>query len=546
MSGLQQQDTLSAPGHASRAWNTLNIGCWGRRCELTTVWKRALPWTTLTMAFLLVVCIPSDRSIWIDEAQTARYAAEPTLAGAVENLGTEIAQSDAQMPLAMLSAWVGGKLLGTSEWALRAPNIGWAIIAIIGMWLTARRLGLPGLELAFALHPFVWLYVDEARPYAMQLAAASWLLFGLVDFVDRRATGRVWIWAWAIGGVVISGASMLGLVIVAAVSLVLVGVVVRESWSIPRTSLPLIAAGTAVLTAIAGYYVWTLSRGVGVLALSTGAGGGKLWIPGLQNVGFALYEFGGFAGLGPARQDLRVFGLTGGLDAFVSLMKPYASQLVALLVTNAVLLFVWAQQLRRSPERTVLGAITIVPVIAGALLFILSSWMSFPFWGRHLAGVLPFLLTGGALALKTGSRTLRIGLVCSLAVCYSYSSFELRYDTRHSKDDYRTAALLAKRALGEHRYVWWSADAGAARYYGLPLTHDGGDRSAARVLMNPTVAEVEAASLPDVALLSKWDLYDRTGALRRVLDEHGFTVSRELTAFSVWERKRHEQTHAAH
>lgn len=499
--------------------------------------QRVLPWATLSIALLLTVFIPSNQSLWIDEAQTAYYASEPTFAGVMHKLvAAEDYASDAQMPFGVLGAWVGARILGTGEWQLRAPNIAWAMAAVIGIWLTSRRIGLPGLELVFALHPFVWLYVNEARPYAMQLAAASWLLFAVVDLIYRRGPGRAWIAAWSVSVVVLGGSSMLGLVMVAAASLVMLIVLKKFSWPIPRWSLLPISTAVTILMALSGYYLWTLSRGIG---------GAKLWVPGLANIGFAMYEFAGFAGLGPGRQELREFGRTQEVRALVTLMKPYAFQLFTLLVASAVVLVVWARQVRRSPVPMILGAVTAVPIIATTLLFILSSSVGFPFWGRHLTGVLPFVLAGGALALKAEARVLRVCLACALVCCYGFSSFQLRYASRHAKDDYRTAAGLAKTALGEQRRVWWSADTAAAAYYGLPLTKTAGNWSAARVLMNPSLVDVQDESLPDLALLSKPDVYDRNGALRRVLDAHGFRVTRELPAFSVLEKSHRAHADAA-
>src|SRR5205809_1270715 len=207
----------------------------GENVSSRSTLQRIAPWAALLIALLLTLFIPSHDSLWLDEAQTASYAAQPTFADVLRKLATD-SQSDAQMPLGMMSAWFGGRILGTGEWELRAPNIAWAIVAILGLWMTARRLRLPGLELLFAVHPFLWFYANEARPYTMQLAAASWLLFGVVDCIHRRATGRVWIWALAMGAIVVAGASMLGLVMVASVLVVLTVIIMKESWFIPRSS----------------------------------------------------------------------------------------------------------------------------------------------------------------------------------------------------------------------------------------------------------------------------------------------------------------------
>jgi hypothetical protein len=484
-----------------------------------------LSWLSLSIALLLTVLIPSDQSLWIDEAQTARYAAEPTFSGVIEKLSAATDnQSDAQMPLGVMSAWGAARVLGTGEWDLRAPNIAWAMIAVVGLWQTARRIRVRGLELVFAVHPFVWFYVNEARPYAMQLAAGSWLLFALVDLLHAGPYSRRWVWAYAVSALVLGGASMLGLVAVAAVSLVMLAVIHRRSWSVPRASWLPIAVTVTILTTLSGYYLWTLARGVG---------GAKLWSPGLGNIALAVYEFAGFAGIGPSRQEIRDLSRTGALFD-VSVVAPFVVPALALGLAIAVIAFAWIRQLR-APNRDVLVSITAVPVIAVAVLFVASIAVGFPFWGRHLAGVLPFVIAGGALALSAQPRLVVSCVTLALVASYGYSSAQLRYSARHSKDDYRTAAYVAKAALDEGRSVWWSADTGAAIYYGVPLTRTE-DRSAARALLNRTPAEVRAAALPDIALMSKPDIYDRSGSIAEVLQEHGYSVTRELQAFSLWER----------
>src|SRR5205814_16012 len=46
--------------------------------------------------------------------------------------------------------------------------------------LIGRQLKLPWLLLVFLVHPFVWYCTNEARPYALQICAGAWLLYGII------------------------------------------------------------------------------------------------------------------------------------------------------------------------------------------------------------------------------------------------------------------------------------------------------------------------------------------------------------------------------
>src|SRR5439155_14546466 len=79
------------------------------------------------MVFALAV---SNQSFWIDEASTAHKAITPTLKAWWERLRAE-GTSNLQLPLYMLYAWAWEKMLGPEEWALRAGNIPWVVLALV-------------------------------------------------------------------------------------------------------------------------------------------------------------------------------------------------------------------------------------------------------------------------------------------------------------------------------------------------------------------------------------------------------------------------------
>lgn len=468
-------------------------------------------------AALLVLAAPSTASLWIDEAATARLAAKPTLAEwSADMLGGRY--SEHQMPLSMFVAWLGGQTLGTSEWQLRVVNILWGMAAVGAAFLIGRRMELPGLPLLFALHPFFVAYMNEARPYAMQIAAGAWLLYGLLDFIDHKGGELRWPWAFALGGITLCGSSLLGVIPFAAVSTVMGFLAIRHGCKIEMKAWIIVAGTLALLFPLGLFYLWTLSRE---------AGGARLWSVGVGNVVFALYELGGFTGLGPSRIQLREIALLPRAEAS-RLVAPFLPGLLCL--SGSYLIVLSSLWRRRAEEMKLpLRATLAAAVLMSGMLILLAWTVRWPFWGRHLAAAFPFFILPLAMAVRAAwhARVLGRGAVVALILLLAVSSASLRFGAMHARDDYRAAAAIAREAMLENQRVWWLADRSAAVYYGVPLAALGS-------FDHFTPGELRAAPPPDLVILSKPDVYDSTGMIRAYLREARFEMVQTLPAFTIW------------
>jgi hypothetical protein len=118
------------------------------------------------------------------------------------------------------------------------------------------------------------------------------------------------------------------------------------------------------------------------------------------------------------------------------------------------------------------------------------------------------------------------------------SAISLRWAPRHAKDDYQQAAAIAQAAVSAGQHVWWCADEIGGRFYGLALpprlTMDGPGK--ARLLLNPSAADLAGKPSPDLLVLSKVDLYDNAGALRDYLKQEGYRQTQTLPAFTFWRK----------
>ena len=483
----------------------------------------------LLAVVVLAALMPSAESLWIDETSTVRFAEQATLSDFAALFHAEKG-SEVQMPLGMLAFWGWQKLAGSSEWALRALNIGWTLLAAWALFLTGKRLRLPLLPLWFIVQPFLWYYANEARPYVMQIAGSAWLLHGMITAVQTRAAGSSWAASFLLGALLMAGASLLGAVpLFSAVVLTGGGLMILRARP-SRAALLILGLGVLLLAPLGLYYLHTLKQG---------AGGAKIWTVGGVNAAFAGYELAGFSGLGPGRLEIRE-AARAGTAALLGVLKPFGPGLAALAFLYAVL----GVRLKNAfpPARSPALALTLLQAgLTLALLAAAALLVKFPFWGRHLAPVLPcvaVLIAWCADRLArdfSGSPQARLvpALLFTLLLA---SSLSLRFADRHRKDDYRLAVGIAREALGEGLQVGWAADEVTARYYRAPFD---APRGPGRLYaLHPGQPDLFAADLagpaPDLVILSKPDLFDPQGRLAGWLRDQRYERRYHLHGFVVW------------
>ena len=144
------------------------------------------------LTVLLVLFATSSESLWIDEGDTACYATQQSLTDWSRHLLGDRA-ADCQFPLYMFLVWAWAKVAGSSEYALRSLNVVFALVAISAFALLGRSLKVPKLWLALLIQPFFWFYLNEARPYMLQLAAGAVLLTGLLLLLNGRRQPASWV-----------------------------------------------------------------------------------------------------------------------------------------------------------------------------------------------------------------------------------------------------------------------------------------------------------------------------------------------------------------
>jgi hypothetical protein len=498
----------------------------------------------LAAAFFAV----TSQSLWIDEANSAVKAIAPRWKDFLEAMHTERG-SDLQMPLYMAALWAWEKIVGSSEFALRAMNIPMFVIALatVAFALSTQS----GLRTSFCIFatvsPMAWAYLDEARPYILQFMCSTMIMVGLVNLSmeGRRASLRNAALV-SCGILLLCGSSLMGVIYSFLFGLAFVVMWLKVepiTATIRRPGIWALALGAVIVLAfLASYYMWTLNVG----ARASGVGRTNP-----MSMGFCAYELLGFSGLGPGRAELRD-NPNGALRQFIPLLALQALTLGAFLVTSIK----WVTPAISGPRLGALIPITASVVASAVAVTLIGIIADFRIIGRHLMPLLPFFLLAMSwcawiLWIRRGVFTR--GIVVAILAVSLVSSLSLRLSTRFAKDDYRNAAATAREALAAGKIVWWAADGAGASYYDVALTDDSGTMGCQKSdgIKNPFVDSYTGSayiaakitknrleSLPqaDIVILSKNDVYDPAGNLRAWMDINNFKKSASYQSFGIWKR----------
>ncbi|MCX7590211.1 MAG: hypothetical protein N2255_01145 [Kiritimatiellae bacterium] len=484
----------------------------------------------LVLPLLLIPWMISNQSLWIDEGETAFFATRPDFCSWWSELLT-FPLSGVQMPAYMFGVWGLGRLGLTSEWGLRAQNALWITLAVLALWRLGPKLDAPWLGMVLVVCPFVWAYADEARPYALHIACGAWLLSGMVDFVNNEAKGTAWAIQIGLASVLLCASHLVGFFPVISAGICLLILALCRRWRLTRVALTLLMSCGLVIGLFAIYYLGTLHRGIERP---------RIWRAGLHNVLFSIYEFAGFSALGPPRHELREWLASGDWQAILAAVERSA---LAWLLLGACYLVILRPAATRSFLRRVPLSLRVCFAWLSLSLIMLSGvcvMFGFPFWGRYLAALFPcaVMVVGHVVAAGIEQvRWQRPALVIITTVLF-LGSMNLRWNPRHRKDDYRSAAIVALNGLRSGRTVWWAAAALAGGYYGVPLGWPMSEQDPnCALLYSPlSVAEVRPA-MPDLVILSKPSIFDSHGTVRAFVRQKNFCLAYRFNAFEIYARK---------
>jgi hypothetical protein len=495
-----------------------------------------------TYHWIILVCLPSvvaisSSSIWIDEGVTVYLASQSSLSG----MFTEILSSNGseiQMPGYMVYMWGWVKLFGVKEITLRASNLPFLILLLFSILLLPRKNEFKIISiLLICMSPLVAYYMNEARSTISLFSFSGISLCGTILFCDgsqrqARLGKVVTILSITLGACF----NLLAFFVIPAIgAFVLVHYWILKS-NPPRIHQLLKAAlvSASFLLPLSVYYLWTFARG----------SGGMRERPTLLNICYAVYEFVGFGGVGPPRNDLR--------QSFsVLTFEPYVLPIMLFgLVIFGVFTVLLLEKRRNGLFHSVIGEPFLMGFVAGLFLFsVMSFVVSFRFWGRHLLFIYPFVMFFVSRVLvdifgdaNSKHRSLKI-LLAFFAGFWLYSDFNLRFVEAYQKENYRLAVRTAVELKRPTGAILWVGSPNAAAYYGLDfpeLKQPEGWRviQDAMDVKNRSKSEVDMIVRENreavLVVFAKDDLFDREHAWRDYVAVHQPRCSFSGRDFSIY------------
>lgn len=488
-----------------------------------------------TTAILCFLAITND-SIWIDEGWSAWPASVASMEDFVQDTMLGTRNSIAQTPLHNLYLWGWARLFGMSEVSLRGSNVPFLLLFFFALQTGSIRLfGSRWGWMILAASPFLWFYVNEARPYIAVMAFTTIATLSLLFYINDTDLQRPWApWICIFSCFILCAVHMLCVFLIPAIIAgLLVGIGYKRpnlqeifrDWFYPALLfLPLFLC-------LGGFYGWTLWQG------TQGARGN----PGIQNSAFMLYEFTGFLGLGPPRNILRYAPSESAREYVGTLFLGISGWAV---VIGAIIMKIRYQGI---PKTTIL----LCTMIATGFFFYISiAWPSGQmFWGRHFTFLFPLFafviisLLKNDHEKKSHALYRRMAIACLVSI-WLLSAMRLTYLEEYRRDDYRGAVSHVIDAAGETGTILWSASIQPASYYGLQfdnvleqISHPTARR--AESVSNWNQAQLETAfqesAGPVIVALSRPDWFDRKNIIENWVATRNGVLIAQLNAFKIYE-----------
>jgi hypothetical protein len=413
----------------------------------------------LATSLLLGIAV-TRQSLWIDEAFSAWFASYSTVPSMMKAL-LRTTGSDSQMPLyyVYLHGWV--RVFGRGELALRLSNLPCAVVLLTSIsWVSSVLLKRPYVWCVFGLSPFLWQYMNEARPYVAIMMASGVLAAAVLAYcLEPEKYGRLGPFIATGTFTCAFGLHML-FAFLAPWTLAILALrnrrdfrrVLRD-WRWPALVF------SPLLAMVSGYYAWRVALGAGGTRVTTG----------FKNIVFVLYEFCGFSGLGPPRNELRA-STGGGLFAY----WPWLA-LGSLPIILILFVALYSKRHRLAPAYLLASGLSFV------LAAIACEVAHFRFVGRHFAMYYPLLFVVALMTTRPRqgkpSTTLAIFAFLAQTLAWTVSDARMIGIPQYGKDDYRGAVSTAiTQARLKQAQILWAADGRAAYFYGLKgveLERDG-------------------------------------------------------------------------
>jgi hypothetical protein len=465
-----------------------------------------LPFFAIIICFLAV----NSWSLWVDEANTAvicSVASFNDLIGLFQKYLTT--GSIPQQPGFVISLWFWVKAFGNSEYALRFPNIMYMLIllgytfSLIKSKITTKneKLFLILVLTITFLNPFILYNMNEARANIATFFFSYMTLLNLLFYFKKKRSYFITLFTLF----AFLGSSFNMLFLFTFIGLILIALFLSKNiWSDLKENIRSVSIFTVFMIPMILYYLYTIYVG----------GGGQRETPGLGNIGFSIYEFLGFSGLGPARDTLREINQNSTFTNLVYSLIGYAGLIIPLIISY-IFLIVYVIK-NEGIKFIIRNKFLIAFCSAFVLFFIVAFIVKFRFWGRHVIFLLPFLIFFIAELLQNiiskKGKIIKF-IIPLLFIMLSLSSFRIIYNPEYKKEDAKLAAFECKKMVLKGESIIWLFDKDEGKYYEIDK------------LGNPIIGITNNSVHGLLVWYKKFDYYDQHGVFRKFMNfKKGKTV----------------------
>lgn len=384
----------------------------------------------------------SNQSLWIDECCMVLGAMQDSFADVWHKV-EDVGGSDMQMAwyLYLLHLWI--RFTGAdTELMLRLFNIVWVVLAC---WFLRKE---PKILFVLIISPFFIYYINELRPYAMQVAAAC----GITMFLYKLSQGEKQNYVVGFGLLFLLCLTSLTSVIWAIGFLVAWGILAgREFFS--KKLIKAIACWLVPFAVLGAYYLYTLLIGARAAHIKSSI---------IVNLGASVYELLGLTGLGPSRSELRLCYQMSDVLSDGRLLLPFLAMLVIALV------LVWGLiAWKRSASHSLLPALIALAFIPLSIFIYISITMDFRFLARHLAPLFPVICIAVSKGLIwSEKRPFQTIVSVALVSLWVASDVSVRFNEAHAREDYRGAVKYCKEKNNRGENVLLLCNYYGKEYYG--------------------------------------------------------------------------------
>lgn len=414
---------------------------------------------TIILLFLVlaIICVISINSwsLWLDEAITAEMYSVEHFSDLIIQFETRLG-SEVQMPGWITFMWGWCKLFGNSEYALRSSNL-----LFIGLFLlygyrlvsdnriTIKERTVLKIVLCLSIcNPFILYNMNEARcnipifSFSFITILSLWYYLKIGDKQDWYICLTSLVFGYTFNMLV--GFLIFSLLFIIWKKSGWRKVFIKQWKSLSLTAIPFVFFTI--------YYLVTIFFS---------NKGGQIETPGIGNIGYTLYEFAGFGGLGPDKNMIRES------DDKKALLLQYAIYIFPLVICYSIIfIFVFKQK----KKEWVSNIFLISFILSFIIFYIVAYIIQFRFWGRHLIFIYPFWLIfmGYTLYLFNLNRRMlcRIILMAYMFLVV-LSSYRIMFNNCYKKENIKEIVLICKELRLPDEVIYWSEAEDTSLYYNL-------------------------------------------------------------------------------